>query len=404
MNKRGIEKLMYLYFFVLLVLVMVAIIYIVNIYYGAPYNVQSTESSILEDQIGNCLLHQNYIVSSDLNNTFRENFLKYCHLNFSVENVYGWTNSSEYYAEVNVYKYDQGAFGSVGTSIFNVTVGNVNLKNIWQLYSTMPSSSPLTPLRKVNTIVIHSTEGSTTSGALETIGSEQLSIHYLIDTTGQIYSQQDPYYEYQNAFKSPNEVAAHAGCGVGADKIQTCSSSCIDSNGNGMLGVLDPKCQQLTGTLPKSQWCCIPNYNINSIGIELVNLGSRCSTDAKGSSYCKNSEAFDGKQWQPFSNAQMNSLVNLVSGLAAVYNIPLDRNHIIGHYQITTNKTDPGPAFNWTQFMSLLQAKGAVAPPTSTSSSGQVQRSFYALDKDGNQYVVTVLGLVGKNEKNIASQ
>jgi len=403
MNRRAIEKLMSLYWFAVLTLVTLGIVYVSHIFYGAPYNVQTIESSVLEDQIQNCLAHQDYIVPSHLNDTFRNNFLKYCHLNFSVEDVYGWKNNSEYYVEVNVYKYDQGNFGSVGDEIFNVSAGNINLKTAWQISSNVPSSGILSPTRKVNTIVIHSTEGSTTSGALERISNEKLSVHYLIDTTGQVYSQQKPYYEFQDAFRSPNDPASHAGCGTGVDKIQKCSSSCVDSNGKGMLGLLDSNCQQLTGTLSKSQWCCIPGYNTNSIGIELVNLGARCSTDAKGASSCQNSETFDGEQWQSFSQAQINSLVNLVSGIAYVYNIPLDRNHIIGHYQITTEKTDPGPAFPWDEFMKELQAKGAVAPSATASSSDQVQRSFYALDKDGNQYLVTVLGLIGKNEKNIAS-
>ena len=183
--------------------------------------------------------------------------------------------------------------------------------------------------------------------------------------------------------------------------MPACYSDCIIPDG--LLGTLKSQCQQLGGNLPKSQWCCIPNYNVKSIGIELVNLGDLCNGDIyKNSVYCDNFTVAYGMKWQNFTQAQMNSLVNLVSDIAARYNIPLDRNHIVGHYQITTNKTDPGPIFPWNKFMQKLNKRGAVALSVTPKNNGERERSFYVTDRNGSQYIVTVLALIGKDEKNIA--
>ena len=98
--------------------------------------------------------------------------------------------------------------------------------------------------------------------------------------------------------------------------------------------------------------------------------------------------------------------MNLVAEISIKYNIPVDRNHIIGHYQITTYKTDPGPAFPWDEFLKRVNARKRILGSTleglanKNLPQGQ-QKSFYVIDKKGNQYIVQILAIVRKTEKNV---
>jgi N-acetyl-anhydromuramyl-L-alanine amidase AmpD len=62
---------------------------------------------------------------------------------------------------------------------------------------------------------------------------------------------------------------------------------------------------------------------------------------------------------QPMTMEQILSIVDLVLWLAKKYSIPLDRTHIVGHYEIKKTKIDP-PDFDWNGFMTLLKR---VPPP-----------------------------------------
>lgn len=397
MKKQGADKILSIYWFVILFIVAGGIVYMAFLFYGTPYNVRPIESGILGDQIANCLTSKGYLNESIFSEGFKKNFAEDCHLNFNVEDVYNWKNQPQYYVEVEVYKFNQSFFGLIGDKLLNISVGNVNLKTAWQLTSTTKNSQNIFNMQRgVNTIVIHSTEGATAKGAVETIGLRHLSVHYMINRNGEVISKNNAPSQYRNAFKFEKYIADHVGCGIGKFRRKSCTPNCVDSN-----GLLDLSCQALDNP-PQDEFCCIQNFNQKSIGIELVNLGSLCSDDSyKDTYYCKNSMSVNGKQWESFSDAQITSLVSLVSDIASRYNIPLDRNHIIGHYQVTTYKTDPGPAFPWSRFMRKLQLKGAVRISDSSSNHQQKGRSFYAVDKEGNQYIVKILALIGKEEKNV---
>ena len=82
--------------------------------------------------------------------------------------------------------------------------------------------------------------------------------------------------------------------------------------------------------------------------------------------------ALDGATW--YSEQMYHSTAALVRYLAAKYDIPLDRQHILGHDnipgssngRIATQHWDPGPYWNWSHFMDLLGAPiHPDAPPTS---------------------------------------
>ena len=99
----------------------------------------------------------------------------------------------------------------------------------------------------------------------------------------------------------------------------------------------------------------------------------------------------------------MNSLIELVAGIAKRNNIPIDRDHILGHEEITNDKNDPGPAFDWQRLIEGVKEKiGDIPeekPDFQTLDIGD-GRSFYVVDKNNNQYVIKILVNIGKKEKN----
>lgn len=52
---------------------------------------------------------------------------------------------------------------------------------------------------------------------------------------------------------------------------------------------------------------------------------------------------------------QFDALVRLVRHRCQAHGIPITRDRIIGHYELATDRTDPGPGFPWARFMSALR-------------------------------------------------
>lgn len=83
----------------------------------------------------------------------------------------------------------------------------------------------------------------------------------------------------------------------------------------------------------ESAWYDQVSLNPVSIGIELVNAGRR---DGAGGA----------PAWQPYSDAQIETLVRLLQDLLARHHVRPE--NIVGHSDIAPQrKTDPGPLFPW---------------------------------------------------------
>ena len=93
-------------------------------------------------------------------------------------------------------------------------------------------------------------------------------------------------------------------------------------------------------------------YNATSIGIEHEAFVHNCS-------------------W--YTNAMYSSSARLVAQLALKYGIPIDRAHIIGHYQVPdpyhlgefggfAHHIDPGPCWNWRKYLELIRTDAGQIP------------------------------------------
>lgn len=129
-----------------------------------------------------------------------------------------------------------------------------------------------------------------------------VSIHYLIDREGTIY-----------CYIPEDRVAWHAGPG---------------------------------------QWQGIEKYknNLNrySIGIELMAIGSYADM-----SIYMTKEQYDALDPTliGYTDAQYEALAVLVADICQRHEIPLDRDHVIGHEEYASQKNDPGELFDWSRII-----------------------------------------------------
>lgn len=102
----------------------------------------------------------------------------------------------------------------------------------------------------------------------------------------------------------------------------------------------------------KGTWAADEKYtnamNQYAIGIELVAMGSK--NDMKQYLSGKEYDAMD-QSLMGFTQEQYEALAALVQDLCQRHNIPLDRQHIIGHDEYAKKKTDPGELFDWSKIV-----------------------------------------------------
>ena len=88
--------------------------------------------------------------------------------------------------------------------------------------------------------------------------------------------------------------------------------------------------------------------NKYSIGIEVMAIGSQ--QDMSGYlhdwEYKKLDDSLKG-----YTEAQYESLAALVKDICERNNIPLDRDHVIGHQEYSPKKKDPGQLFDWSRIV-----------------------------------------------------
>src|SRR3990167_8995579 len=102
MNKTGTDKIISVYWFVILFIVAAAIAYMVISFYGKPYDVRELEANALTNRIADCVSQNGYLREETLSEGFKENLLASCDLNFEVEDAYGWKEQEQYYIEIEI--------------------------------------------------------------------------------------------------------------------------------------------------------------------------------------------------------------------------------------------------------------------------------------------------------------
>ncbi|MEX2017200.1 MAG: hypothetical protein WD876_01895 [Candidatus Pacearchaeota archaeon] len=120
-SRKGAEKTISVYWFAILVIVTGAVIYMVSLVYGEPYDIRNAEADIFANKIADCLSEGGYMNEGVLTEPFKQNFLDNCRLNIDASDFP--ESNGEYYFEVSVYDFETGS-----SLNYNVKGGNSNLK------------------------------------------------------------------------------------------------------------------------------------------------------------------------------------------------------------------------------------------------------------------------------------
>ena len=121
-NKHGAEKIISIYWFAILIIIAGAVVAMVSLFYGMPYDVREQEANIMINQVSNCL-SENGKLNQELfneNKTFNENFnlKKECNLIFETESK---NEKGEYFLQIEIFNLNN-------ERLFSISEGNFNLK------------------------------------------------------------------------------------------------------------------------------------------------------------------------------------------------------------------------------------------------------------------------------------
>jgi hypothetical protein len=142
-NKKAAEKIISVYWFVILFLVAGAIVYMVSSFYGKPYDIRGIEAELLVDKAADCVSYGGYLREEVLTPEFKDNFLARCGITFEVEDAYGWRQEEQYFLQINFYDFNSYPNSD---SLFEVSAGNFNLKDFCNIKS---DTSPVCLEREV---------------------------------------------------------------------------------------------------------------------------------------------------------------------------------------------------------------------------------------------------------------
>ncbi len=111
MNKRGAEKILSVYWFAILIIIAGAVVAMVALFYGSPYDVREIEANIMINKVSDCLsdagkLNENLFNESSGNFIEEFSLLEECNLTFKTEKVLG--DKEQYYLEINFYNLSNG--------------------------------------------------------------------------------------------------------------------------------------------------------------------------------------------------------------------------------------------------------------------------------------------------------
>ncbi len=130
MNKRGAEKIISVYWFLMLIIVAGGIYAMVYTFYGHPFDVREVEASILINNIADCISEKGAIkggvfnqTSGLVSNDFDDNFLEKCKIDFNVEDEHNWDKDKQYYFRIDFYTLDNQV-----RSFSNISKGNKKWK------------------------------------------------------------------------------------------------------------------------------------------------------------------------------------------------------------------------------------------------------------------------------------
>jgi len=131
MNKLGADKVLSVYWFAILFIVAGGIVYMVAVFYGAPYDVREVEANLLINQVADCVATGGTL-NGNLNKLVDEpTLLQICKINFKVEDEFSW-KEDQFYVKIS-----SGDFEKT-SGVIEKVFGNSDLETNCNLGKTMP--------------------------------------------------------------------------------------------------------------------------------------------------------------------------------------------------------------------------------------------------------------------------
>lgn len=97
-NKKGDERLLSIYLFLIYIIVAIGIVSGVLLFYGSKWDVRMIESGILNNKVADCLIDNGVLNKEVLNETF--NLINFCNFDFVVD------GEGEYAVKIILYDFD----------------------------------------------------------------------------------------------------------------------------------------------------------------------------------------------------------------------------------------------------------------------------------------------------------
>jgi hypothetical protein len=135
------EKIISVYWFVILIIVAGGIVFMVAVFYGKPYDVRELEANILIGNIADCISQNGRLVYPVGSEELKNNFRKICHINFKTQD-----EEIQYYIELTFYD-----FNNQNKALdYTIKEGNLNLKNNPNTKSLFSTTKSLYVLNQEN--------------------------------------------------------------------------------------------------------------------------------------------------------------------------------------------------------------------------------------------------------------
>ena len=141
MIKKGSNKLISVYWFIILILVAGGIVMMANVFYSSPYDIRSTEANIISTKVANCIYFGGKMnpaligVNGVFKQEFKDNFLSHCNLNFDSDISF---TQKQYYTQADFYLFSE----IQPQKSFELSAGNKN----WIADCGIKTSKPKLPV------------------------------------------------------------------------------------------------------------------------------------------------------------------------------------------------------------------------------------------------------------------
>jgi len=129
-SKKGAEKMLSVYWFLILVIVAFGIWAMAYSFYSHPFDIREVENRVLSNKVADCVSQKGVLVDSLFNEEgefigFTEsNIESNCHFNFDVEDEFGWRGDEQYYIKVSFFTVNENP------KFTNITYGDPEIETL----------------------------------------------------------------------------------------------------------------------------------------------------------------------------------------------------------------------------------------------------------------------------------